>query len=116
MNSQKPIQFQSSINYLQPAKASPIVKVKRANFGSPKATSNNNENASPQPTPAIEKSKSIPKIASVSSLDNDITTKQLFKYDPEMESAAVEWIGSVTNIPISGTIHEWLKDGVVLCT
>ena len=57
----------------------------------------------------------VAKFASVSNLDNDISTKELFKHDPEMENAAIEWIEDLTKMKKSGTLHEWLKSGVVLC-
>lgn len=57
------------------------------------------------------------KTADVSSLDSDISTKQLFKYDPAMEEAAREWIESVLQTKLSSpnSLHQSLRDGTVLC-
>ena len=63
-----------------------------------------------------ENSVNIPKVASVSSLTEDIATKEMFKYDPEAEASAIDWIEQVTGLKKVGTMHEWLKSGVVLCT
>ena len=60
---------------------------------------------------------SAPRVASVSSLEEDLATKQMFKYDAEAERSAVEWIEQVMGIkkPAGESLHEWLKSGVILC-
>lgn len=58
-----------------------------------------------------------PRVASVSSLEEDLATKQMFKYDAEAERSAVEWIEQVLgeSKPAGTSMHEWLKSGVILC-
>ena len=111
----KPIKFQSNINYLQHAGPKKNNFVISKSTTPPKPYQQKAAQTVAPKVPVQEKKSELPRIASVSSLDNDISTKQLFKHDPEMENAAIEWIQEVTGIPISGTLHEWLKDGVVLC-
>jgi len=57
-----------------------------------------------------------PATASVSSLEHDIQTKEEFKYIPELERTARQWIETVTGIKDSEqTFPQYLKSGVVLC-
>ena len=54
--------------------------------------------------------------AVVYGLDRELAEKAKYKYDPQMELEAREWIEAVLREPLgSGTLHEVLKDGVVLC-
>ena len=39
----------------------------------------------------------------------------MFKHDPEAERAVVEWLEGVVQQKKQGSLHEWLKSGVVLC-
>lgn len=53
---------------------------------------------------------------SVASLAADIATKEEFKYNPEVEAAAVRWIERVLGISSNGqSFHAFMKSGVVLC-
>lgn len=76
------------------------------------------QNNSPAPkviSNVTEAEKLIPRVASVSSLAEDIATKEMFKYDPEAESSAAEWLEALVGTKKVGTLHEWLKSGVILC-
>ena len=55
------------------------------------------------------------KVASVTSLDNDIATKEMFKYDPDMERSVVDWLENVSGQKKVGSLADWIKDGVILC-
>jgi hypothetical protein len=57
-----------------------------------------------------------PTTASVSSLEHDIQTKEEFKYIPELERTARQWIEAVTGIKQPDqTFPQYLKSGIVLC-
>lgn len=53
---------------------------------------------------------------SVTSLEDDVVTKDEFKYNPALEDAAKKWISEVLNVPTPDvSIAAWLKSGVILC-
>jgi len=53
--------------------------------------------------------------ADAAGLDADLAAKKAAKYDPQVEAAVVQWIQSVTGESQTGSAHEWLKNGQVLC-
>lgn len=53
--------------------------------------------------------------ADAAGLDGDLAAKKAAKYDPQVEAAVVAWIQSVTGESKTGSAHEWLKNGQVLC-
>lgn len=56
------------------------------------------------------------KAPSVASLTADIATKEEFKYNPEVEAAAIRWIEQMLDISSGGqSFFTFLKSGVVLC-
>lgn len=60
--------------------------------------------------------KASPTTASVSSLEHDIQTIAEFKYIPELERTARQWIEAVTGIKQpEQTFPQYLKSGIVLC-
>jgi len=66
--------------------------------------------------PVSSRDTSTPQLA-VPSLDDDMKTREQFKYSHEMESAAKKWIADVMEEPFPnhGTFAEVLKTGVLLC-
>lgn len=53
---------------------------------------------------------------SVASLAADIATKEEFKYNPEVEAAAIRWIEQVLETSSNGqSFYTFLKSGVILC-
>ena len=55
---------------------------------------------------------------SVSSLENDVKTKEEFKYSSELEDSAKTWIKSVLKddtLFVGQSFAQTLKTGVVLC-
>jgi len=53
--------------------------------------------------------------ADAAGLDGDLAAKKAAKYDPQVEAAVVGWIEAITGESKTGTAHEWLKSGQVLC-
>jgi len=52
---------------------------------------------------------------SVSSLADDIATKEEFKYDYQVELTAKQWIEQVLTVKCEGGFTPWIKTGVILC-
>jgi len=48
-------------------------------------------------------------------LDRDLADKRVSSYDRRLEGEITSWIESVTGTRRSGTFHEYLRSGVVLC-
>ncbi|KAM9960840.1 hypothetical protein ACTFIW_009996 [Dictyostelium discoideum] len=56
------------------------------------------------------------KIPAVSSLNSDIRTKEAFKFSPELQKAAQDWIEEVTKEKFKlPSFSSSLKDGILLC-
>merc|ERR1712118_522918 len=53
--------------------------------------------------------------ADAAGLDADLAAKKAAKYDPQVEAAVVDWIEKITGEKKSGSAHDWLKNGQVLC-
>jgi len=53
--------------------------------------------------------------ADAAGLDGDLAAKKAAKYDPQVEAQVVKWIETITGESKSGSAHEWLKSGQVLC-
>jgi len=56
--------------------------------------------------------------ADAQGLDADLKAKQAAKFDVGLESEVIDWIQQVSGEtrPEGTSTHEWLKDGLVLCT
>eukprot|EP00027_Filamoeba_sp_ATCC50430_P004432 CAMPEP_0168551500 /NCGR_PEP_ID=MMETSP0413-20121227/6206_1 /TAXON_ID=136452 /ORGANISM="Filamoeba nolandi, Strain NC-AS-23-1" /LENGTH=129 /DNA_ID=CAMNT_0008582031 /DNA_START=83 /DNA_END=472 /DNA_ORIENTATION=- len=48
-------------------------------------------------------------------LDAELKAKRDAQYDPKLEAQARAWVESMTGEKLSGSFHEALKNGVVLC-
>ncbi|KAM9983283.1 hypothetical protein ACTFIZ_000183 [Dictyostelium cf. discoideum] len=55
------------------------------------------------------------KIPAVSSLNSDIRTKEAFKFSPELQKAAQDWIEEITKEKFKSSFSSSLKDGILLC-
>lgn len=65
-------------------------------------------------SPLTDKSKIVK--PNVTSLEDDVVTKDEFKYNPVLEDAAKKWICEVLEIEEHNeTFSSWLKSGVILC-
>lgn len=103
--------------------------VKNLNGDSPGVKSTNSAKGSPSSIVSVASSSSLPdhsvasnsspvrsKTPSVASLAADIATKEEFKYNPEVEAAAIRWIEQVLGVSSGGqSCYAFLKSGVILC-
>ncbi|EGC39000.1 hypothetical protein DICPUDRAFT_27726 [Dictyostelium purpureum] len=89
----------------------------RNNISPPSTISNSSSNVLSKSTNGQKKAKwrKSVKIPAVSSLNSDIRTKEAFKYSPELQKSAQDWIEEVTNEKFKLPFASSLKDGILLC-
>jgi hypothetical protein len=111
-----PIQKQQDISRVQPLKSprSPLTTDK--NVFSPSAVSPETQEKKRPTFWGTGSPSVVPSNASVSSLEHDIATKEEFKYLPELERSARQWIEKIVgDIQPNLTFPQYLKSGVILC-